>query len=196
MKGQPDPLVERAIRQAQREADLLYRLVIKANIAVLEGWEQRRREYVFLLGYLSAEMNEKATKKRVQTLRLMLLVFLGTVIMLDAAIAQLVTEHLSSQAVLFRDSSAKLAEQLQMATNLSKWFNMLAVETGAAEINPEELRNSLQSAIDQSVLIWVNHARMEMLCSFGTTEETHAAMDQAFLLCESKSDKGNNGADA
>jgi hypothetical protein len=87
MKGQPESLIEQAILQARREADLLYLLIVKANMAALEGWPQRRREYVFLLGYLTAEMNEKTTKNRVQTLRLAVLAFLKSVIMLDASIA-------------------------------------------------------------------------------------------------------------
>jgi hypothetical protein len=35
MKGQPDLLVERAVLQARREADLLYNLVVGANVAVI-----------------------------------------------------------------------------------------------------------------------------------------------------------------
>jgi hypothetical protein len=93
MKGQPDPLVERAIRQAQQEADLLYLLVIYTNAAVLEDREKRRRELIFFLGYLSAEMYGKATKHRVQILRLVVLVFLKSVIILDAAIAQAAVER-------------------------------------------------------------------------------------------------------
>jgi hypothetical protein len=87
MKGQPESLIEQAILQARWEADLLYLLIVNANMAALEGWPQRRREYVFLLGYLTAEMNEKTTKNRVQTLRLAALAFLKSVIMLDASIA-------------------------------------------------------------------------------------------------------------
>jgi hypothetical protein len=68
-----------------------------------------------------------------------------------------------------------------MATDLSTWFNMLAVAVGAAEIDLEELRNSLQSEIDRTVSIWVNQARVGMLGLFGTVQEVHAAMDQVFL---------------
>ena len=79
-----------------------------------------------------------------------------------------------------------------MATYLSTWFNMLAVTVGAAEIDLEELRNSLQSEIDRTVSIWVNQARMGMLGPFGTVQGVHAAMDQVFLLCEPKSGEGNH----
>jgi hypothetical protein len=88
MKGQPELLVERAVLQARREADLLYNLVVIANVKVIEGELQRERECIFLLRYLIAEMRAKATKDRVQTLRLTVLMFLESVIILDAAIAQ------------------------------------------------------------------------------------------------------------
>lgn len=81
-----------------------------------------------------------------------------------------VADRLSGQPVLFRDASAKLAEQLQMAIDLSKWFNKLAFAVGAAEINLEELRKSLQTTTHRTVSIWINQARLEMLILFGTTE--------------------------
>jgi len=39
MKGHPEVLIERAILQARREADLLYTLIVNANLAVLESAE-------------------------------------------------------------------------------------------------------------------------------------------------------------
>jgi hypothetical protein len=196
MKGQPELLVEHAINQARREADLLYRLAVDANIAVLESRLQREREYILLLGYLNAELNGKVTKDRVEDLRQAFLLFIEAVMILDAAIAQVVAERLAGQPVLFRDSAVKLAEQLQMATDLSTWFNELAVEVGAAEINLEELRTTLQSQSDRTIAMWVNLARVQMLSTFGTTEEMHAAMDQFYLLFEPKSGEGNNAIDA
>jgi hypothetical protein len=168
---------------------LLYRVVINANIAVLEGWVQREREYKFLLGYLSAEMHGNPTKDRVQTVRLAVLMFIEPVIVLDAAISKVAEERLTGQPALFRDSTVKLAEQLQMATDLSRWFNRLAVEVGAAEVNPEELRNSLQSEADRRLSIWVSLARVEMLTLFGKTEEIQAAIDRHFLLVDPEPDK-------
>src|ERR1039457_4718702 len=97
MKGQSKLLVEPAVLQARREADLLYNLVVGANVAVIESREQREREYALLLGYLSAEMRGDLTKDRVQTLRLAVLMFLERVIILDAAIAQVAAERLDGQ---------------------------------------------------------------------------------------------------
>ncbi len=129
-------------------------------------------------------------------MRLAFLMFIEPVIILDAAIAQLVAERLNGQPVLFRDTAVKLAEQLQMAADLSTWFNQLAVEVGAAEIKLEELRNSLKSEIDRKIAIWFNYGRVTMLSLFGETDEKQAAMDQVFLLCEPKSGEGKNGVDA
>jgi hypothetical protein len=185
MKGQPEPLIERALIQARRDADSLYLLVVNANTAVLEGSVEREREYIFLLGYLGAEMQGKAPKARVQRLRLAVLMFLESVITLDAAIAQVVAERLNGQPVLFRDCSVKLEEQLQMAQELSEHFNFLARAVDADEINLEELRNSLQSQTDRQVSIWVHLARVQALDLFGTKKETHAAMEQSFLLFKS-----------
>jgi len=185
MKGQPDLLVERAVFQARREADLLYNLVVGVNVEVIENKLQREREYILLLGYLSAEMRGKSTKDRVQTLRLAVLMFLENVIILDAAIAHVAAERLNGQPVLFRDSAAKLEEQLQMAEELSEHFNSLARAVGAAETNLEELRNSLQSETDRQISIWVHLARSAALSTFGTEKEMHAAMEQSFLLFKS-----------
>jgi hypothetical protein len=115
MKGQPEPLVESAIRQAQREADLLYLLIVFTNIAVLDDREQRKREYVFLLGYLLAESNGKITIKRLLLLRLAVLAFLKSVIILDTAITQVVSEHFDGQPILFRDCEARLTERIELA---------------------------------------------------------------------------------
>jgi hypothetical protein len=93
-----------------------------------------------MLGYLGAEMRGKARK--VQTLRLAILMFLESVIILDGAIARLAALRLNGQPVLFRDCSVKLDEQLQMPDALSEHFNLLARAVDAAEINLEELRNS------------------------------------------------------
>jgi hypothetical protein len=197
MKGQPEELIERAILQARQEADLLYRPAVNANLRVMENWSQREREYVFLLGYLSAEIHGNPTKKRVQILRFTVLVFLKSVVILDAAIGQVAAERFNGQPVLFRDCEVKLKEQLQHAERLSELFNFLAQAPGVAEINLEELRNSLQSEIENQVSIWISLARVEALGHFGTVEQMHAAMDRLFVLCQSRAAPGGtNTVDA
>jgi len=58
------------------------------------------------------------THQSIEALRLAVLIFLQDVIILDGAIAQIAAERLSGQLLLFRDTAIKLAEQLQMATDL------------------------------------------------------------------------------
>ncbi|HLM81432.1 MAG TPA: hypothetical protein VK302_12480 [Terriglobales bacterium] len=186
MKGQPEPLIERAILQARQEADLLYQFVLNANLAVLEDRGQREREYIFLLGYLSAEARGNLTKDRIDHMRLAFLMFIEPVIMLDAAIAQVVAEQLDGQPILFRDCEVKLEEQLQMVEALSKHFNLLADALDIVEINLEELRSSLQSQIERQVSSWASMGRASMLGLFGTIEEMHVAMDQGFRLCRAE----------
>ena len=90
--------------------------------------------------------------------------------------------NLDGQPMLFRDCEVKLKEQLQLAERLSKHFNPLADALDIAEIDLEELRDSLQSEADRRVSIWVSRARVKMLSLFGTSEEMHAALDQGLRL--------------
>src|ERR1039458_8840505 len=102
--------------------------------------------------------------------------FIEPVIILDAAIDQIVAEHMGGQSVLFSDCEVKLQEQLQLAETLSKQFNPFACAFEIAEINLDQLRNSLQSETDHKVSVWISEGRVTMLSLFGTTEEMHAVM--------------------
>jgi uncharacterized membrane protein YqgA involved in biofilm formation len=187
MKGQPELLVERAVLQARREADALYNLVVNMNVAVGDSLEQREREYSLLLGYLSAEVHGKTTKNRVEDLRRAVLMFVESVVVLDAAIAQVVAQRLDGQPALFRDCEAVLQEQLQMAETLSKLFNIVAGALNIPKINLDEFRNSLQSETDRRVTIWVRQARLQMLSSFGTPDELQAGLHQFFVFLDTES---------
>jgi hypothetical protein len=94
MKGEAEPLIERAVLQARQDADLLYNLVINANVAVFESGVQREREYSLLLALIGAEWRGKTTEQSIEVLRLVILMFLEAVIILDAAIAQIAAERL------------------------------------------------------------------------------------------------------
>jgi len=87
-------------------------------------------------------MHGKATKDRLQALRLAVQQFLESVIILDSAIAQIVAGRLNGQPVLFRDCSVKLAEQVQMAERATEYFNFMARSEGAAEIDLAELEKA------------------------------------------------------
>jgi len=95
-------------------------------------------------------------------------------------------KHPSGQPLLFRDSALQLAEQLQMASGLSNVVQRVASEVSAAEIDLEGVRNSLRSETDPQISIWVQLACTAALSTYDTKEETHAAMDQYFLLFKSK----------
>jgi hypothetical protein len=97
MKGQSEILIERAVLQARQEADLLFNLVVDANVAVAQNDAQREREYFFLWGYLRAEMAGKATEDRIRTLRSAVLMFVESVVVLDAAASQIAADSLRSQ---------------------------------------------------------------------------------------------------
>jgi hypothetical protein len=175
MRGQDDSLIERAIVQYRQEADLLYMLAINANLDVIRTRVQRERECVLLLGYLGAQIRGNPTPDAVQDLRMVVLMFIESVIILDAGIAEVSVDHLNGEPVLFGDAATKLAEQLRMATDLSKYFNELAVEVGAAEIDLEEVRVSLGTETDRQVSSWVHLARADALSLFGTVQEVSAS---------------------
>ncbi len=104
-------------------------------------------------------MRAGLTEDRVMVLRLAFLLFIETVIILDAAVGQIAAERFNGQPVLFRDTAIKLAEQLKMASDLSNWFNEVAVRVGTAQIDLETLRDNLQSEIDRRISIWVHLAQ-------------------------------------
>jgi hypothetical protein len=99
-------------------------------------------------------------------------------------IAQVVSEHLDGQSVLFRDCDVKLQEQIQIAEILSKHFNPLARETGVAEIDLADLRNDLRPEADRRISDWLNLGRVQTLQLFGTTEEMRAGLERCFLLTQ------------
>jgi hypothetical protein len=114
MKGQDESLIERAVLQARQEADLLYNLAVSVNVGVIENRVQREREYILSLGFIGAEWHGRTTEQSIEALRLAVLMFLESVIILDAAIAQVAVEHLNGQPLLFRDSASSWQ-------NNSKW---------------------------------------------------------------------------
>ena len=178
MKGQSDLVIERAVLQARQEADLLYNLVVRANVAVLENVEQREREYFLSLGYIRAELGGTPIEGRIATLRFALLMFVESVVVLDATISRVVAEHMSGQPVLFRDCADNLLRQVEMAARLSGSFNCLGGRTAGVEINLEEIRDSLRAQIDEGVASWFNLARLEMLTAFGPDAERRTVLEQ------------------
>jgi hypothetical protein len=188
MKGELEPVMERAIMQARQEADALFMLVIDANTAVSEETLHRRRDLALLGGYLHAVARSPKSTENVEELRVEVLRFVENVFVLEAAIGRIARERLSGQPVLFRDTSHKLEQQLQMVSILAKFFNLVAQRAGAAELTAETvLRNSIYSQVDKRVLQWEGLARLEMLQAFGSEDACLAAAEQLFPLVESRS---------
>jgi hypothetical protein len=148
----------------------------------METTSQRNREYLFLLALLNAEMRAGLTKESAEILRVVFLMFIESVVILDATMAQVALENLSGQPVLFRDIALKLAEQVQMATDLSTRFNETTVTVCSEPINLEKLRESLHSEIDHQAISWVHLARMEALSLFGSLGEFHAALGEGLRV--------------
>ena len=74
-----------------------------------------------------------------------------------------------------------------MVAQLLGLFNETAVDVGSPEINLEERRTSLQTEIDRQIALWVSLARIEMLSTFGKTEEMHAEMNRYLLVSNGNS---------
>ena len=186
MKGHDETLIERAVTQARQEADTLYSLVVNLNVRVMETTSQRNREYLFLLALLNAEMRAGLTNESADILRVVFLMFIETVVILDAAITQAAEERLGDRSILFRDVEVKLEEQVQMATDLSARFNEATLDLGTDPINLEQLRESLPAEIEHQATSWAHLARMEALAAFGTLEELHVALGEGLRRFRSK----------
>jgi hypothetical protein len=188
MKGQADALVERAVLQGRQEADLLYQLIVNANMAVLESRPQREREYIFLLlACIGIATKGEISKERVENLRSAILMFIEPILILDGAIAGVVSEHLDGQPVLFRDCAVELREQLQMGEKLSEQFNRLARALKIDKLDLVQLHCNLQSEIDRRLSNWARLGHIEMLNIFGSVEQMYASMDQLYSRFEGES---------
>ena len=167
LKGAPDPVIERAVLQARREADALYNLVIDINVVVQEALPQRSREYLFLLGYLCSLIRAPVTADLEQQLRELMLLFVEEVLLLKGAISQVSADHLDGQPILFSDSAAKLKEQTDLVEQALKHLNRLAEQLEFAELSREEICDRLRAEVDQQVSRWLIVARSAMLAVFG-----------------------------
>ena len=161
------------------------KLTIRVVTQRLNPPQKHRRPLGRRKTFTSTFREDDWRRTKVQTLRLAVSMFLESVAILDGAIAQLASERLNGQPVLFRDISAKLDEKLQMAEGLSEDFNLLARGVDVAEISLEALRKSLQSETDRQISIWVQLARSAVLSTFGTEQQLHAAIGHGLLLFKS-----------
>ncbi len=197
MRGLPEPVIQRAILQARQEGDLLYLLTVRANVAVLESRAYSQRDFLILANYvltllaiypLVLDNLPKATDA-IEKLRFALVLFIEDILILEAAVARISSDHLNGQTTLFRDASVALEEQLLPAKTFSHSFNTLASKVGVPEINLASIRTSIRSEVDQQVSSWENLSRLEVLVVFGEGDACRAAANQLFPLVGSGPDE-------
>ena len=76
-----------------------------------------------------------------------------------------------SESPSFReDARHDLTERIQAGKMLFDCFNRMATQFGEGEIKWEQIRTSVQPAVDQQVVGWISLARMSMLLAFGKAE--------------------------
>jgi hypothetical protein len=172
-KGQPEAVVERAIRQARKEADLLYHLVMRVNFAVQEHFLARRREYNFLLAYLYATITDASTSEDLVVAITRL--FIGEIIVLHSAVLEVSAERFGGQNLLFSDSASQLKEQLNMLDEVLRIFNIAAHGLNFKELTAEMVRAELHECVDPLVSCWVTGARLWTLATLGEQSDFRAA---------------------
>jgi hypothetical protein len=125
----------------------------------------------------------------VELLRITFLIFIKAVVILEAAVSQVAADRFCGEPILFCETALELADQSKKASDLSGWFNELAVGVAVEPIDPDKLREELQPEIDQQTSGWIRLARMESLNLFGTHQELHAAIDEGLRSFRSKDEE-------
>ena len=119
-------MIERAIVQAQKDADFLYMIVVQVNGDTLRQSCARSREYKFLLAYLHAVMHSSIMSDSEMRLRKFTLSFVEQIFLLDETISHIRSRRFGEHFILFSDCAAMLKEQLEMATDVLEVFNIIA----------------------------------------------------------------------
>jgi len=171
LKGQSEDLIERAILQAQKEADFLYMIVVGVNGDVLRDSVARDREYKFLLGYLHAVMHSSIMSDSEMRLRKFTLSFVEQIFCLDAAISQISSQRFGGRFILFSDCAAKLKDQLEMAMDVLEFFNIIASDLQVPVLTKEQICETLQEEVRQQVSRREIEAQAVTLGAFGTEAE-------------------------
>ena len=180
MKGQPEPLIERAVLQARQEADFLYILIGDVNQTLRTSEVCRAREYSLIRGQMRAVNQARKPDECIEELRSGVLMVLRRVLIVEGAIPRVGAAHFRKQPILFNDSESKLKLQIGMVEVVIESFNAIARKLGVAEINLDDLRSSLRAKIEREVTTWVDAARLAMLASFGEEKEYRAEQDAMF----------------
>ena len=158
LKGPPDLVLERALRQARQEGDLLYNIVITSNISVQRQFEQRCREWFFVCQFLKAGSRGEGGADSEADFRAVTLSFVEEVLVMDEVILQISHERFGGNQILFLDSASKLRNQLHAVDVILERFNIFAQTSGSKELSVEEIRDRLRPDTNEQVACWLGCA--------------------------------------
>ena len=176
LRGQPELVVERALRQARQQGDLLYNIVVTANISVQREFERFCREWFFVCQFLKAVSRGEGAADCETEFRAVTLSFVEEILVMDEVISQISHERFGGNQILFLDSVSKLRSQLQAVDVVLQRFNMLAQASGSKEMSVEEIRDRLRPDTNEHVACWLGGARAEMLAAFGEDSDLRAVI--------------------
>lgn len=179
MKGYPDAVVEKAIRQARQEADFLYLLAIDTNAAVLEHAPPSARFVNAIARHLRTILKAALTADELHECCKSLLCWLEESVILEGVVAGITAEYFDRQQVLFNDVAKGLDQQSADAVQLVECFNLLAEEIGAPTIDLQVVRSRVEAAVEQQIANKAALARAGMLITSG---EPDAATSQLIRI--------------
>lgn len=172
-------LIERAVRQARQEADILYNLAIDVNAEVLTSTIARHRESAFLAQYLRGITRVNFGSHSEEELRRTILLFVEEVFLLDGTVSEVCAEHFGGQPILFKDSDQRLRTQVGMANGALECFNSVAAKLNFKELTEKSIREALKGDIATRSSLWLDFARVRTLADFGNEAEYRIAYRQA-----------------
>jgi hypothetical protein len=178
LQGQPDNVIEGAILQGRREADVLYSLAIEVNFEVVAQFDAYNREYKYLLGYFDLLMRSILRANCEEDLCRLTRLFVSDIFRLHKAILKVRQQHFDGQIVLFADCAAKLNKQLEMADFALELHNSIAEKLKLPALTKDSIFEGLQPDVEYLVTLWSGIAEAKMLDTFGTRADCRASIRQ------------------
>jgi hypothetical protein len=175
MKGELDVVVDRTVRQAREEADMLYNLAISVNTKVLTSTPERDREFLFLAQYLRGITRINIGPHSEEEIRRTVLLFIDEVFRLDGAVSRVCIEDFGGQPILFKDSLERLKHQMDLARAALECFNILAGKLEFKELTEKSIRQTLEADIAIQHSVSQDLAHLQTLADFGDEAECRAA---------------------
>jgi hypothetical protein len=178
LQGQPEELVERAILQGRREADVLYNLAIEVNKEVVAQFDAHSREYKYLLGYFDLMLRCLLRANCTEDLCRLTRLFVNDVFRLHGAISQVRQQEFDGQIILFSHYAAKLDKQLAMADFALELHNSIAEQLKLPALTKDRIYEELQADVEYLLSLWYGIAQVNMLAAFGTGADCRASIRQ------------------